>query len=90
MATLIILLRLIDIHSDHVLQFLNVILLYKVMVQPLQMFPFFLSLSVSMWFYFPVYHACCGSSGRKLLSLSLTCLCEPVDVSLVFYHRLSL
>ena len=48
MATLIILLRLIDIHSDHVLQFLNVILLYKVMVQPLQMFPFFLSLSVSM------------------------------------------
>lgn len=80
MATLIILLRLIDIHSDHVLQFLNVILLYKFMVQLLQIFPFFCLLVSACSFIFLCIMLDIGLMWKKVPCPVLTCLCELIDV----------
>lgn len=80
MATLIILLRLIDIHSDHVLQFLNVILLYKFMVQPLQIFlGFFCLLASACSFIFLCIMLDVGLIWKKAPFSVLTCLCELID-----------
>ena len=80
MATLIILLQLIDIHSDHVLQFLNVILLYKFMVQLLQIFPFFYLLVSACSFIFLCIMLDVGLMRKKAPFPVLTCLCELIDV----------